>query len=527
MIAFFIINNAIPFMADDVAYAHFFPKESIKGAINGTDINHSICSFSEILESMYNHYFNLHGRSLLHVPVQLICGLWHNKIIYNIFSCVLFSILIVLLGKFSSKEKTFSFVGMFTMFLFGAFYVEPNSMTQGVAYGMNYIYAPVLCLSTFYLLVYFSTEKNVFQILICGLSFFAGWSHEGFVVPIGAGLFIYVLVNIKRIKPYQWIAFLLFSIGSLFLVLAPGNFRKAVIFSGILEQSRMNVLSFSRLSWILIVVILYLFIRGRSCLISFIKENYLWFTMWIFGIVFIAYIGALNERAVFAYELLASIILTKACLFLLKESYYKIIICLSASFLLVLSLTVIAFCQSTITKQFSSCEQQLAESSEDRVIVVVPNATAPSFLNRYLCSPLRHHYEKIWQDEWQWTVYEWQYSKETVVILEERQAPIFEKEYKMSGDNPFYRRGNYLYSIEPLPEKISATLRLGGYNVGSIEGICKNAISLINPPKPITLEVDYSVENMVCNGNMLYRIYVPENQPRLITDLNFAWKNNE
>lgn len=310
-VAFFFMNHAIPFMADDAAYARYFPEKAIQGAINGTELYHPIHSVREIVESLYHHYFILNGRSFLHIPVQFICGLWHDKLIYDLFAAFIIVLQIILLSRICNEKGKNLWIGFAVVALFWSFYVEPNSMLMGVAYGMNYVYAPTLSLLFIYLFLRKELNYTLYNIILCAIAFPVGWSHEGFAVPIGAALLFYLYQYRRSVTKFQLIAFCFFAIGALFLILAPGNFRKAEIFSGILRESRMNVIYFTRLSYILLGFCFYLFWKQRERFLAFIKDQAFWFVAWIVGICFIIYIGALNERAVFAYDLFSTIILVK------------------------------------------------------------------------------------------------------------------------------------------------------------------------------------------------------------------------
>lgn len=526
-IAFFFLNHAIPFMADDAAYARYFPEVAVHESINGTELDHPIQSFGEIIESMCHHYFTLNGRSLIHIPVQLICGLWHNKIFYDILASLLIVAQILLLSKICDESRINKWIGFVVVLLMWLLYVEPSSMLMGVAYGMNYVYVPTLCLLFIYLFLRNDNNSVIPSILLCLIAFPAGWSHEGFVVPIGAALLYYLFCNRKNASKAQWIAFLLFCAGALFLILAPGNFRKAKIFSGLIWQSRMNVIYYSRISYLLLACCGYMFIKHRDTLIAYIKNNAFWFIAWVVGICFIAYIGALNERAVFAYELFAAILLVKMANAYWNQDRKWINVCKVSSVLLLLGFCALAYCQNSITKQFKSCESQLASLNENGdVLIVVPDAITPECLDRYLCSPLRHHYERIWQEEWQWTVYAWLYRKESVTILSESQAPIFTDEYKEPGNNPFYRRGRYLYSTEELPSSLSCKLHLGDYNIMNPEGAIKKVGSFIKRPSTNEVDAEMNIESLVFGNDTIYRICLPEKAVRYIKAIDCNEQQN-
>lgn len=153
-------------------------------------------------------------------------------------------------------------------------------------------------------------------------------------------------------------------------------------------------------------------------------------------------------------------------------------------------------------------------------MVVVPDAFEPKCFDSYLCSPLRHHYERIWQEEWQWTVYAWQYNKESVTILSESQAPLFSLEYKVPGKNPFYRRARYIYTKEALPSNIQCTLQLGDYNILNMEGAVKKIASCIKHPSSNEVSSELTIEELLLGKEKIYRIYLPDEAVRSIKGLD-------
>ena len=87
-IAFWVLNFLTPEYNDDYFYKFIFDGDN-------ANVNMPITSLEDVMFSQYNHYFNMNGRAIVHVVVQLFSGMW-GKPIFNVINSLVFYFLYML-----------------------------------------------------------------------------------------------------------------------------------------------------------------------------------------------------------------------------------------------------------------------------------------------------------------------------------------------------------------------------------------------------------------------------------------------
>lgn len=111
------------------------------------------------------------------------------------------------------------------------FYLFPASdhLWYEVATGMNYLLPMVLVLAWLLMWRKLITGKHhswVFMALTSIVGLMAGWSQEGFSVPLSGGMFIYAIINRRTLRIRHYIPLISLWIGTAALVFAPGNHHR-------------------------------------------------------------------------------------------------------------------------------------------------------------------------------------------------------------------------------------------------------------------------------------------------------------
>ena len=87
-IAFYILNNAVPFRNDDYMYQFVFLTTCDYSLPTPVDIHRPITNISELFSSQYNHYMIMNGRCPVHFLVQLFCGIL-GKDLFKIYNTII------------------------------------------------------------------------------------------------------------------------------------------------------------------------------------------------------------------------------------------------------------------------------------------------------------------------------------------------------------------------------------------------------------------------------------------------------
>lgn len=201
---------------DAIAYSFYIPSEG------GDDCHIPVHNLKEIWESQINHYRIWNGRFIVHFFVQLFCGII-GKTGFSICNALIWVLLAREISKIISKGKQniriTSATVLFCILVFG-------SLTFTPPFAINYVWVAYITL--LWLKLFFEVSPNGIGSLIAValFSFIAGMLHEGFSVPICGALLILLITGKCRMTGRQWLMGILYGIGAVILIAAPGNYSR-------------------------------------------------------------------------------------------------------------------------------------------------------------------------------------------------------------------------------------------------------------------------------------------------------------
>ena len=209
----YITHRAVPFMMDDLWYS------------TNLSTGEPISSFKDIVESQIWHYNNWGGRSITHGILQLTLWAGENVAdILNVLATLLLAGVICVVAEYRTMP---AFFAAFSMLLgLNANWKMSMFWQTGAA---NYLYITSFILLFLYC---YLREVDLPGILfwIIPLGIVTGWSNENMGPAV---LVITVLVMIVRLKKKQKIkAWMIMGslsslIGSVLVIVAPGNFVRS------------------------------------------------------------------------------------------------------------------------------------------------------------------------------------------------------------------------------------------------------------------------------------------------------------
>ena len=221
----YILNKNTHFTSDDFRY-HFMYESFMP-----TDNVERISSFSDIIKSMYNHYFMWGGRITAHTLVQFF--LMFDKQFFNIINSIAFVGLATLIYLHSNVSKKINIPLLIGIILSLWFFLPQFGLTiLWVSGAGNYLWCTLIIL--LFLLPYRKhlENENYFKdsvlnfIIMIIIGFLAGWTNEntGGAMILLTMLFMayYKFTNI-RIPKWAFSGFFSGSISFGLLALAPGN----------------------------------------------------------------------------------------------------------------------------------------------------------------------------------------------------------------------------------------------------------------------------------------------------------------
>ena len=283
----------------------------------------SVLDYPNFIEYFIHWYFNWTGRSL-----QTFISFWVfsddlNLVIYKFFllPSLLFAFYFYLKKIINIKIKFLSidFIILFICFWF--IYPAIDETIFWTAGSINYLLP--LFFSIFYLGLFNETvkknKKNIFVFIFYSIaSFLAGSSHlqnfSGCFVVSSFFMFLYYKENITKFKSIL-IFYVLFLVGGLVLIFAPGNFERlgglsfettglSLIYKSILFITSsvfyLGDTQSSLIYFLLIILFFFLFLNKGSIQFLINKYNYIWFVAFFFSLICtIPAISFVNTRATF------------------------------------------------------------------------------------------------------------------------------------------------------------------------------------------------------------------------------------
>ena len=220
----FVLHLMTPFMRDDLWYA--------TNLVTGEKIS----SIGDIIESQIWHYFNWGGRSINHALLQAVLASGETgAAILNTLAALILGFAICFAAKV--KNPLFYLLAEACIIAFNASIFFSMFWESG---SVNYLYSSSWIL--FYMAIVLKTldsdlvsssskKTNISEILKCiwiiPLSLIAGWSTENmgpscFVLTVFA--IVFLLIKKKKVPFFLFEGALFTLLGSVLMILAPGNF---------------------------------------------------------------------------------------------------------------------------------------------------------------------------------------------------------------------------------------------------------------------------------------------------------------
>lgn len=342
---FYILNANIVNRSDDIYYCYkYLPYNKYK-LPQPIDPYHKISNLQDVFVSQINHYKSLNGRFVVHSIVQLFCGIL-GKQSFNVLTSLVFVFFLYIIGKLNhlslKNNATYWLVNITFLWLMMPY---PACLTLNVAFAVNYLWAPSLCL--LFCSIYRQKNECKNYVSLCFyalLSLFAGQTHEGFTIGISGFLFLDIFLHYKIMSRKNIIMAVCFMLGTLSLILSPANFHQ--VFSGSHQDfslisffnSRLIIFEKLRRFWLLIIFVIFVSCLKRGKIYTYYLGSRDLFITLSFQLLFNLVIGFQRDRALFGVELYSLILFTGLCNVLLKN--YKRLCTLVSIISLVLLIVV-------------------------------------------------------------------------------------------------------------------------------------------------------------------------------------------
>lgn len=283
-----------------------------------------ITSVSDIWTSQIDHYSTTNGRFIVHFIVQLFCALW-GKTAFSIANALVWMVFLYLSVRFIDRSFNNTRVCWLASGLIWIIYL---SLPFDPPFQINYIWVGTMNIG--FLLIFFDDykTKNFTLVWIAFYSLICGSLHEGYSLPISAGLGIYVIVNKFKLSLKKIILIIAYYIGTLVEAVAPGNFvRLSKLGNRYLFFTPNNLIENSALLFGILALLLIVFLSKKNSKLSSREKDisYICVTGAIFGYILCMISGSVGRGALPLCYLLSLIILIQITHRKIGLSYWWII----------------------------------------------------------------------------------------------------------------------------------------------------------------------------------------------------------
>lgn len=201
------LNCLYPYVTDDFQYSFIYGETT------------RIDGIYDIFLSQARHYMEVNGRYTVHFLAQFMLSI--EKSIFNIFNVIHYAGLAALICKLSINRVQL-LPWMFILLTLWCIMPQPGATFFWLTGSFNYIWAAGIVMTFAICLL---SPKRSLNIMALFLAIPAGNTHEGIVIGVLVFLVLYSIILKKKSK-LRIISLILFFVGILSNVLAPGTFQR-------------------------------------------------------------------------------------------------------------------------------------------------------------------------------------------------------------------------------------------------------------------------------------------------------------
>ncbi len=331
----YFLNSWMPYVSDDFYYRF----------VRMYYFNQEVSSLGDIFNSQYLHFHNWGGRNIIHGLLQILLMLSPDKVLFNVCNTIVWLLFLWVIMRIAVPRQNNRFI-YWLFAVVGVRFLLPESsyLYYWAAGSFNYYWVSVIAAVFFFL---YRKAKHGWHIptiaipLIFIFSLLTGWLHESLMLGVWVALVVEMIFDRRCRTRLPVIMFVGVTCGLFVLMIAPGNYVRLEIVdetTGFISRilKALFVLSELRLSWLLLVVVLYEMWRNKSRMSTFICHKRFFVVVWLINLAFCMFLGIAN-RALFFVELIAFILLMSYMPFLFDKLKLKVQAVLSIVILVLLA----------------------------------------------------------------------------------------------------------------------------------------------------------------------------------------------
>ena len=281
-------------------------------------LNQKIESLSDVFVSQYYHYLYQNGRTVPHLILQTFDGLL-GKGVFNVFNALAFIILLYLISvRFKRVCPQYLVTTSIAFLLLLTLIPSFKESFLWMSGSCNYLWVVDLLL-VFDLLIRKENHasRHLPWLFVYGL--LCGWTHEGIVIGVSAGYFVYYLLHRSQLTKARMVMLAGLYIGTLLVIVSPGSLQRIHISGHHLDyaSSRIEALYFryDMMAWPVMVILLLLFVLLRKIPFkAFVLRHSMELTTIAVNFLIILYTACTAHRSRFGFEFYALLLVIELLL---------------------------------------------------------------------------------------------------------------------------------------------------------------------------------------------------------------------
>lgn len=387
---FYLINEASPLRCDDLIYQ--FMWLNVDNGSYPVDLNNRIDNIHEAIISQINHYQVMNGRFIVHLIVQSFCG-FLGKPMFNIINAIVYAFF--LMGCIQLLKLKFFSEKIFLISVLWLFLPIQYILSFDIAFAVNYLWVATFCI--YYIIWFEKTVSSTYlqvwwrSIFLLLGAFICGSSQEGFTIPLSASVFIYSLMNYKKLNKCSLCLIIGLWLGTALVAFAPGTIKRGNSVVADFDfwaflHTKMQVLIYSKrlLTFILLFVFVYL-TKGRQFVSKFVSDHILIIGIIAFNLLFVIAFPRYNQRLEFPLELMSvllSVFLVTKCDLWQKT---KVILCSFVILCIIIHMPLTVYYARLVGNEYSEMIEDCRRSPQGETFYrdfVVPKPFA-SYVIRF------------------------------------------------------------------------------------------------------------------------------------------------
>ncbi len=299
--AIYYMTYCTPLYSDDWNYDLVF------------SLDQKITSLKDVFVSQYYHYLLQNGRTIPHIILQTFDGLL-GKGVFNVFNALAFMLLLYLVSvRFGKQCRNYLVTSSLA---FALFFFLINGFAESFLWmsgSCNYLWVADLLLA-FDLMIRREGyhPRSYLWLFLFGLV--CGWTHEGIVIGVSAGYFVYYLFHRDRLNKARCMALAGLYLGTLLVIVSPGSLRRVHVSGQHLDyaSSHLEALYYMidvRALPVLLILMVALLLLRRLRLKAFVMEHLMELTAIATTFVIILYTACIAHRSRFGFEFYAILLI--------------------------------------------------------------------------------------------------------------------------------------------------------------------------------------------------------------------------